>query len=1501
MKKETIKRIISAPTAKGLCGARRGAMMLVATLLLTMTAQPAWAQNIDISGSSTSNASLLHLGFNNSESVTLYTAGMLDNAGLKPGDKIVSITFKGYCENSDDYSTTLNVWYEKTTDTSQDAPDAGKYNTEGMTQLLTETHTWTAVGSSSNWVDLITINLAEPITYDGTGLRFVVCSEGDTYKSGTHFEVTNISGSGLSYFNRNDSYSAFVNSQTWSNNDKVPAIHFGMKSYTVTFDSNGGTNVASQTVIDGRTATEPTAPTMESGTFLGWTLNGADYDFDSEVTSNITLVAKWSVETFYVDENGTSTNVTATTLTGGETTLAAGTYLVNSNITYDHTLKLGDKMVNIILANGKTMSIGTDASPIDDNGITWDNWSHYPELHIYGQTTDTDVAGSMEVYSTYGITGIDSYTQHSGNFKSAATNGTAIIVKYFTLKGGKLTATSTAHHGIFANNSITIDGGVLNATTGSDKDNYAAINSQYDVTINGGQVTATATNGAWGIQSDYGDVILGYSSATDFIEASSYSASDYNGQGKKVKIKDGLKMQYSSNTYEGELTSEQISYIGGKKLRPVTYTVSFDINYEDGTNPEAQTVLLGEKATAPSVTRTGYTFGGWKNGNVDYDFDAAVTSDLELTATWTANTYTVVFDKNDENATGTMANMNLTYDGDWANLTAFGFTAPEGKAFKNWNTANDGSGTSYDDEQPVRNLTDVPNGTVTLYAQWGKDIKLCTATVPNQTLDGSSYICYKFWDTPTEPGAVVKDGETVLVVGTDYEFGQVYFYGTDNACTDETNKVGDHFTVEIKGIGDYAGTTTADFYIISPSANGTHGSLSWKVADGTLSITGKGAMNAAASTSDYPWKNYCSIINTINIAVGVTSIADNAFGSVPNINSYSNVTKVIIPASVTSIGADAFKGCVSATDVYCYADPTNLTWSDTSNDFKSDGSTVCHVADASAWSEFSNVHVTFVGDLANAVVPYIDAEGSTKFCTNFTVLDNTKTDLDAGWYVVNGTVDYTGQITLNGDVNLILADGCTMNIAPNGSTCIDDENWGGHYSLTVYGQSGQSGTLSSYSSGYDNPTVKLKNYIQHGGNVTINSGGIALRLNNGDLTLTHGTLTITGSSYYQAIELDDGHAVTVSGGTLNATGGYAIKGNLNMTGGTLTANGYDAAISGNATLGWSSAADRIKVSSYSGTVTIADGQAFTNGTDAYYLGTLTNAEKTAIKNVELQPVAGVTLTKDGSGELTATLDPSSEGEVSIPVAVAVDHVNVDRIYVNGKASTVYLPFSISVDKLAGGTFNTFTGVNTDNPAEWIVEYSPVTTGTIAANTPYIFIPDGTNGGKITVNNGEDKVSVCTANPQTTQDEGLKWEFIGTYERIMWTHNTTDPEYSAAREAEIGSIYGFAAEERSGATVGQFVKVTDNVWINPMRAYLKNSGVVTARGMDGEVATTELPESMKVVIVEGNSETTGIHSVDNGQWTMDNSWYTIDGRRIANGQKPTAKGLYIVNGKKVVIK
>ena len=53
-----------------------------------------------------------------------------------------------------------------------------------------------------------------------------------------------------------------------------------------------------------------------------------------------------------------------------------------------------------------------------------------------------------------------------------------------------------------------------------------------------------------------------------------------------------------------------------------------------------------------------------------------------------------------------------------------------------------------------------------------------------------------------------------------------------------------------------------------------------------------------------------------------------------------------------------------------------------------------------------------------------------------------------------------------------------------------------------------------------------------------------------------------------------------------------------------------------------------------------------------------------------------------------------------------------------------------------------------------------------------------------------------------------------------------------------------------------------------------------------------------VTIPENSIATGIQSMDNGQWIMDNSWYTIDGRRLSG--KPTKKGVYIHNGKKAIV-
>ncbi len=91
--------------------------------------------------------------------------------------------------------------------------------------------------------------------------------------------------------------------------------------YTVFFDSAGGSAVASQTVEEGKTATQPAAPTRAGYVFKGWNLGSAAYNFASPVTGNITLVAQWQAVSTPVVPN---VKVTGIKISGISKKIAAG-------------------------------------------------------------------------------------------------------------------------------------------------------------------------------------------------------------------------------------------------------------------------------------------------------------------------------------------------------------------------------------------------------------------------------------------------------------------------------------------------------------------------------------------------------------------------------------------------------------------------------------------------------------------------------------------------------------------------------------------------------------------------------------------------------------------------------------------------------------------------------------------------------------------------------------------------------------------------------------------------------------------------------------------------------------------------------------------------------------------------------------------------------------------------------------------------------------------------
>ena len=73
------------------------------------------------------------------------------------------------------------------------------------------------------------------------------------------------------------------------------------EKYTVTFDSDGGTEIASVQVEKGKKVTKPEDPSKEHYVFGGWYLEDTEWVFESDtVTKNTALTAKWTPEVYSV-------------------------------------------------------------------------------------------------------------------------------------------------------------------------------------------------------------------------------------------------------------------------------------------------------------------------------------------------------------------------------------------------------------------------------------------------------------------------------------------------------------------------------------------------------------------------------------------------------------------------------------------------------------------------------------------------------------------------------------------------------------------------------------------------------------------------------------------------------------------------------------------------------------------------------------------------------------------------------------------------------------------------------------------------------------------------------------------------------------------------------------------------------------------------------------------------------------------------------------------------
>lgn len=229
---------------------------------------------------------------------------------------------------------------------------------------------------------------------------------------------------------------------------------------------------------------------------------------------------------------------------------------------------------------------------------------------------------------------------------------------------------------------------------------------------------------------------------------------------------------------------------------PKVYTVTFESN--DGTNKKYTQTFLGEKEQTLNQNCfffTGFKFKGWNtaidgSGTAYTDCQAVtIAGDTTLYAQWEfvgdgevepeVVVCTVTFESND----GTNKKYSQTFISgkeQKLNQNCFFYTA---YIFNGWNTASDGSGTSYTESQAVTITADT-----TLYAQWTYDNSVEVYTITFDSNDGMNkkytqtfirekyqylnqncffYTGYEFvgWNTASDgSGKSYSDGQAIAIV-----------------------------------------------------------------------------------------------------------------------------------------------------------------------------------------------------------------------------------------------------------------------------------------------------------------------------------------------------------------------------------------------------------------------------------------------------------------------------------------------------------------------------------------------------------------------------------------------------------------------------------------------------------------------------------------------------------------------------------------------------------------
>ncbi len=521
------------------------------------------------------------------------------------------------------------------------------------------------------------------------------------------------------------SYKMINEEKYYSDQSIGVSISSGNMLYTVTFAGEFGNIPAPvpQQVEDGLFAASPIVLERVGYTFKEWQLNGVTYDFNTPVTSDITLTAVWDTNKYTVNfySNGGSevesqivdfgsvatkpTNPTKDHYNFVEWQLNGETYDFSTPIMSDINLVAEwniDKYTITFESNGgsevesQIVDYGYSATKPDDptrdhyDFVGWklngSPFSFYTPI-----TSDITLTAEWEInkYNVYFNSDGGDYIQpQTINYGSTATKPTDPVKYNYVFIEWQL-------------NGVAYD---FSTPVTSDINLYAIYESKpfppmlSTVPFNENQEYTSYSNGqfTYTLSVSTQENVDGFDIYENAGSTPILTISVSNIQPINVVVPANENYIYRAYAYKiigNEKYSSTMSNI--IELRPRTYTVTFDSN--GGSSVASQVVPMGGKVISPTnPTKEHYTFGEWKLNNASYNFNSPVNSNIALTASWEISKYTVTFDSNGGSS---VASQTVNY-GDVATKPAN--PTKTNRVFVEWEL----NGIAYDFSTPVtENIT----------------------------------------------------------------------------------------------------------------------------------------------------------------------------------------------------------------------------------------------------------------------------------------------------------------------------------------------------------------------------------------------------------------------------------------------------------------------------------------------------------------------------------------------------------------------------------------------------------------------------------------------------------------------------------------------------------------------------------------------------------------------------------------------------------------------------